>query len=261
MEAIKKLHVNIFPPEKQGSGSFDNGKITEIKPIDFPGGTSESKRIGPLFYWSWATAKGDGVISMHPHKAFEIVSYVLGGTVGHSDSLKNKTRVGPGGAQLIQAGSGIYHQEEMYGDVTDFFQIWFEPDVRETINHDPNYIQIEHEQFPVKEENGVTIKNVIGNNSPLQIVADINAHDILIGESGSYSRKIKSGNGLAFSVINGPGKFNCGEDEWKLMSKDFTILKAEEDMELIFTPEAGSNLRLFAIEMPSAVDYPLYGED
>lgn len=260
METTEKLHIDIYSQKRQGYGSFDNGKIMELKPLDFPGGTSESKRVGPLFYWSWATAKGDGVISMHPHKAFEIVSYVLEGIVGHSDSLDNKTKVGPGGAQLIQAGSGIYHQEEMYGDVTDFFQIWFEPDIRQTIKHDPNYQQIEHEQFPVNVDDGVSIKSVIGYDSPLQIVADIKALDISIEESKVYKRSLKAGYGLAFVTVEGNGKIKSEETEEKIIQKDFAIIKAEEDLELELQPAKGNGLRLFMIEMPTTVDYPLYGE-
>jgi hypothetical protein len=260
MQSSAKIEIDIYPPERQGYGSFDNGKITEVKPIDFPGGTSESKRIGPLFYWSWATAKGDGVISMHPHQAFEIVSYVLEGIVGHSDSLDNKSRVGPGGAQLIQAGSGIYHQEEMYGDVTDFFQIWFEPDIRRTIKNDPNYLQIEHEEFPATDKNGVVIKSVIGYDSPLQIVADVKAQDIIIESGNKYSRKLEAGKALAIAVIAGSGIISTDETEAVLNHKDYSVLKAAEDVQIEFITTGKSSLRLLIIEVPIKVNYPLYGE-
>ena len=260
METTTKIKIDVYDLERQGRGSFDNGKILESKPIDFPGGTSESRRIGPLFYWSWATAKGDGVISMHPHQAFEIVSYVLEGIVGHSDSLKNKTRVGPGGAQLIQAGSGIYHQEEMYGDVTDFFQIWFEPDIRDTIKHKPNYAQIENEEFPVEQRNGVKIKSVIGNDSPLQIVADVIAHDISIEAGKTFKQELKSGKTLAIATVAGNGSIIADESEAVISYKDFSVIKASEDSLIEFKSTEGIDLRIFVIEVPLKVDYPLYGE-
>ena len=55
--------VRVYPPNEQGSGSFDGGKITEIKPIGFPGEGSARTRIGPLFYWAWATANGPATMS------------------------------------------------------------------------------------------------------------------------------------------------------------------------------------------------------
>ncbi len=258
---MENFEIEIYSPEQQGSGSFDNGKIMEIKPIDFPGGTSQAKRIGPLFYWSWATARGDGIIAMHPHKVFEIVSYVLEGVVGHSDSLENKTRVGLGGAQLIQAGSGIYHQEEMYGEVTDFFQIWFEPDIRETIKDEPNYAQIENEEFSVESSNGVTVKSVIGNDSPLQIKSDILANDITIGASSNFKVNLEPNTGLAFVVVEGNGKISTEIGEKELVHKDFIIITASGNSEIVFSPDGdSSNLRIFMIQMPTSVDYPLYGE-
>ena len=56
------MKTTVYTTDRQGTGAFDGGKITEIKPIDFPGGTSEAARIGPLFYWAWASSSGEGVI-------------------------------------------------------------------------------------------------------------------------------------------------------------------------------------------------------
>ena len=50
MQPNEYAKIKIYTPNQQGAGAFDGGKITEIKPIDFPGGTSMAKRIGPLFY-------------------------------------------------------------------------------------------------------------------------------------------------------------------------------------------------------------------
>jgi len=128
------LDIKIYPPEAQGVGQFDGGRITEIKPIGFPHEGPAIENLGPLFYWAWATAKGYGKIALHPHQAFEILSYALEGEIGHYDTLGHRSRVQAGGAQVIQAGSGISHQEETIGDFTDFFQIWFDPDIRKALH-------------------------------------------------------------------------------------------------------------------------------
>ena len=49
------LDFKIYPPEAQGVGQFDGGRITEIKPIGFPQEGPAPKNLGPLFYWAWAT--------------------------------------------------------------------------------------------------------------------------------------------------------------------------------------------------------------
>lgn len=258
MSGIDNSKIKIYSPEKQGYGEFDNAKITEIKPIDFPGGTSEAKRIGPLFYWSWASAKGDGIISMHPHQAFEIISYVLEGEIGHSDSLRNKTRVGAGGAQLIQAGSGIYHQEEMYGQVTEFFQIWFEPNLNETIHNDPKYIQLTHNQFPEIIKNGVTLKNIIGEKSPLKIVADVKMNDVTINEGSEYQINLPSNNVLAAVNVSGKGNIKVGNEVKNIFMKDYFVIKGDGVNEIFIVPEKEEFLRIISIEVPEKVEYKLY---
>ena len=61
MNTRDPLEISIYPVDKQGRGEFDGGRITEIKPIGFPGDGSQAKRIGPLLYWAWASSKLNGV--------------------------------------------------------------------------------------------------------------------------------------------------------------------------------------------------------
>lgn len=206
MQFTSQLEAIHYAPAQQGSGAFDNGKITEIKPIDFPGGTSQAKRIGPLFYWAWASANGDGVIGMHPHRAFEIMSYVLKGEIGHTDSLGNRSRVGEGGAQVMQTGSGVMHQEEMYGERTEFFQIWFEPDLQKSVKKQPTYNEFRHQDFPAIEQNGVTVKTVLGEESLIILDAQVKMEDVIIRPGSRFQRKLPAGQSLAVVTITGTGK-------------------------------------------------------
>ncbi|WP_417602060.1 pirin family protein [Pararhodobacter oceanensis] len=63
----------------------------------------------------------------HPHRGIETITYVLEGTVEHSDSLGNTGRLGPGSVQWMTAGSGILHQEMPQGNARGQmhgFQLW-----------------------------------------------------------------------------------------------------------------------------------------
>ncbi|MEZ5751023.1 MAG: pirin family protein [Paracoccaceae bacterium] len=63
----------------------------------------------------------------HPHRGIETITYVLAGTVEHSDSLGNKGRLGAGAVQWMTAGSGILHQEMPLGNAKGQmhgFQLW-----------------------------------------------------------------------------------------------------------------------------------------
>ncbi|GAB4265718.1 MAG: pirin family protein [Pararhodobacter sp.] len=63
----------------------------------------------------------------HPHRGIETITYVLEGTVEHSDSLGNKGRLGAGSVQWMTAGAGILHQEMPLGNARGQmhgFQLW-----------------------------------------------------------------------------------------------------------------------------------------
>jgi len=62
----------------------------------------------------------------HPHRGIETVTYLLEGSVEHSDSLGNSGVIGPGDIQWMTAGSGIVHQEMPQASPTGVrgFQLW-----------------------------------------------------------------------------------------------------------------------------------------
>ncbi len=259
MNATDTITMTVYPPERQGSGAFDGGRITEIKPIPFPQEGGGSRRLGPLMYWAWATAQGDGVIGMHPHSGFEIMSYVLEGAVGHTDTGGNSSRVGAGGAQVMQTGSGISHQEEMHGERTDFFQIWFEPDMREALLKPPVYADFEAEAFAVRDaEAGVRVKPIIAGGGPVRIAAPVRVEEVILDPGASHSVQVPAHHALASVVISGGGVWS-GEslDEDRVVgSRDFAVGKAAAHVELTFA--AGEQkTRLLQVFTPLQVGYPL----
>jgi redox-sensitive bicupin YhaK (pirin superfamily) len=73
-------------------------------------------------------APGRG-FAMHPHSDFEILSYVVEGTLTHGDSLGNQHSLTRGEVQYMSAGTGVLHSEYNRGDKTlRFLQMWIFPD-------------------------------------------------------------------------------------------------------------------------------------
>ena len=254
------LVINIYPSGAQVVGQFDGGRITEIKPIGFPHEGPTLKNLGPLFYWAWATAKGYGKIALHPHQGFEIISYALEGEIGHYDTLGNRSRVQAGGAQVMQAGSGISHEEETVGEFNDFFQIWFNPDIRKTLYSNPTYNEYKSTDFPVEHQDGVSVKTVIGENSPVDLESQAIMKDISIDEGRKFDYSLSRGKTMATVIISGEGvllDLQTGAKHY-INKQDFVLVHANQPGNLSMQADSGSNLRIAMIEVPSRVDYPLY---
>ncbi len=263
MDPIEKsLHITIYPPEAQGVGEFDGGRITEIKPLGFPGEDPGVPHTGPLFYWARATAKGYGKIGLHPHRAFEIMSYALAGEIGHYDTMGNRSRVKAGGTQVMQTGSGVSHEEETVGEHNELFQIWFEPNLKETVRQTPTYAEFRHEDFPVEVRDGVTLKHIIGNGAPISILAEAAMQDMLIPSGHGYRRELSANRTLALVVINGQGTLSdaASSDKHELAPRYFAVVHAGNTGSIAIQAEQDAPLRLAMIEVPAEVDYSLYRE-
>ena len=263
MDRMKKsLDITIYPPDIQGTGAFDGGRITEIKPLGFPGEGPDVPHTGPLFYWAWATAKGYGKIGLHPHRAFEIMSYALEGEIGHYDTMGNRSRVQAGGAQVMQAGSGVSHEEETVGEHNEFFQIWFEPNLKETVHHTPTYAEFRHEDFPLEVRDGATLKHVIGNGAPVSILAEASMQDILIPSGLGYRHELSANRTLAMVVITGEGTLSVEVDSepHALAPRYFAVVHAVTNGSIAIRADQAGPLRLAVIEVPAEVDYVLYRE-
>ena len=254
------LDFKIYPPEAQGVGQFDGGRITEIKPIGFPHEGPTMENLGPLFYWAWSSAKGYGKIALHPHQGFEIMSYALEGGIGHYDTLGNRSRVQAREAQVIQAGSGISHEEETVGDFNEFFQIWFDPDIQKTLRSEPTYNEYKSVDFPIEWQDGVTLKTLIGKDSPVVLESEAKMKYISIEKDRQFQYTLDHEKTLAVVVISGKGilfDIQTGAKHY-IDRQDFALIHAKQRGDISIQAGPDSLLRVAIIEVPAKVDYPLY---
>ncbi|MFC4075459.1 pirin family protein [Salinithrix halophila] len=264
-ERRNPMHIDIYSLEQQGVGQFDGGNIVEQKPIGFSGEGSVVKRVGPLFYWAWMHAKNGGTIPKHPHQAFEIMTYLVQGKAKHRDSLGTESVVGTGGAQVMQAGSGLYHEEALIGPDMEGFQIWFEPHLNKALRRNPTYKQYEEDEFPVTSDAGYQVKMVIGEGFPVQVETDVKFWDVTVKPGAVYPHLLPAGRSLATLVIRGGGAWKSQEDHqansYRFQPKDFVLLRTESEVAGVFQAEPDHEVRLIMIEVPSQTPYPLYRKE
>ncbi|CAH1208047.1 hypothetical protein PAECIP111893_02828 [Paenibacillus plantiphilus] len=256
------MQTMVYGPTLQATGAFDGGNITEQKPIGFPGEGSVVKRVGPLFYWAWAHSKSDGYIGLHPHQAFEIMTYVVQGKAEHGDTLGTRSTVGPGGVQIMQTGSGVSHEERFIGPDMEAFQIWFEPHMESALKTKPTYNQYEHGEFPTVAGDGYVKKTVIGQDAPVEIVADARMWDVEIQPGREYRHTVPADRTLTALAIRGAGTWTNGSSDASSTTafhhKDFIVAPADAAVETVIHATEQGPLRLILIEVPTKVDYPLY---
>ncbi|WP_106768991.1 pirin family protein [Paenibacillus faecalis] len=248
----------VYPPEKQGRGTLDRGRMTESKPIGLSGEGSAVIRVGPLFYWSWFHSPLEAYIGLHPHQGFEIITYMIQGKVSHADSLGIKSEVEAGGLQLMRTGSGIQHEERFIGPNVEGFQIWFEPLLRDSLKQNPSYRRYHHHDFHMEREEGIVRKTVIGDRSPADLSVDVHMYDVHLKEGKSISYKLKKGRALAALAVRGQGTWGGQSegDELSFHHKDFVLLCSDHDE--LLRLEASDTLRMILIDVPDDPGYPLY---
>lgn len=102
----------------------------------------------------------------HPHRGIETITYVLSGTVDHSDSLGNNGTLGAGDVQWMTAGSGILHQEMPHGNASGQmhgFQLWgnLPSNLKMT---DPNYQDVPSGEIPeIIDDDGTHVRVIVGS--------------------------------------------------------------------------------------------------
>jgi redox-sensitive bicupin YhaK (pirin superfamily) len=84
----------------------------------------------------------------HGHQNMEILTYMLGGTLEHKDSLGSGGLLRPGDVQFMSAGSGVRHSEinPSPEETAYLLQIWLLPNQQ---GLDPLYGQ---KRFPIAEQ-------------------------------------------------------------------------------------------------------------
>ena len=246
------MSVRIIPKEQQGYGAFNGGEIVENKPIGFPQDHSSVRPYSNLFYWAHARAVTDSTIGLHPHQGFEICSFVLKGEIRHYDTkLKEWRPLTAGDVQIIRAGNGISHSEWL-GKDGEIFQIWFDPDLTKTLEQPASSDDYRAEEFPVKTENGVTVKTLAGPGSPFRMeTPGVEVLQIEI-ENGAYTLPADTAKIYSAYVLDGEALFN-GEDA---KQSDFVQITDQSQIEL----QSLTGAKVFIIASPVSPGYRTYGQ-
>ena len=243
------MSIQVIRLENQTFGNFNNGEITENKPIGFPQDGGELKAYSNLFYWARAHTEIGSTIGLHPHRGFEIVSYVIKGSIKHYDTKTDKwLSLDEGSFQVIKSGKGISHSEEICAE-SSIFQIWLDPNLSKSLYKQAKYNDYKSSRLPIESSKQVDIKTVVGLNSPVKLDTEgVGIQVITLKEN--YSLPLDSENIYSIYTILGELSLNG-----KPVSKDdFVIIKDENKL----TIAVDSMSKIFIITSPKIPSYKTY---
>ena len=245
------MAVNIYKKQDQASGNFNYGEILEKKPIGFPQDGGKLKPYSNLFYWAHAwTPNNKSTIGLHPHQGFEICSFILKGNINHFDTKQNKwIPLSKGDVQIIRSGNGISHAEEI-DDNSEIFQIWFDPDLSQSLKKEASYDDYRLSDFKIFREENVTKKIIKGDGSPLQMESEGVSINEYVFSIGLHSLKINNGFIHSIFILEG----NLENNKKNLSKGTFLCIEGEP----VFDFRTKKDLKIFEIISPLKPKYKTY---
>ena len=133
--------------------------------------SSARRSVGPFVFFDHmgpvALAPGQGLdVRPHPHIGLATVTYLFEGEILHRDSLGNVQPIRPGEVNWMTAGRGIVHSERTppelraAGTRLSGLQVWVGLPAADE-ETEPSFAH--HEGLPVIEDNGVTVRLILGD--------------------------------------------------------------------------------------------------
>ena len=143
---------------------------------------------------------------MHPHRDFEILSYVLDGQLEHRDTMGSISVIDAGELQAISAGTRMAHSEQNPSQTAPvyFLQVWIEPNER---GGPPHYSQI---AFSDEQRRGrpCLAASPDGREDSLPIRQDAEMYVSLLEPGKQVEHALAAGRGAWLHVATGAVDLN-----------------------------------------------------
>ncbi len=155
--------------------------------------------LDPFVLFDHATVEPPAGFPAHPHRGFEIVTYMLEGAFAHWDSAGHEEIVTAGGSQRITAGRGIVHSEMPAGPgPARGLQLWINLP-RALKDLPPDYQTVPASAIPEETRDGARIRHVVGGGSPVALHTAVSYRDVRL--AGRFPCRVRGGwSGFAYVV-------------------------------------------------------------
>ncbi len=258
MQTFRFLNSEIEPgfAADQPLQHFAANQFPTIHPIDWlhshfaVGGWSSLQRLSGMLTAHMTRIAPRAGFTWHPHRALEIYTWVLEGTLYHEDSTGGKGLIQAGEFQRMFAGDYIEHQElNLTDDPVRVIQIWFVAD-RQHQGLQPHYQQLAHEALPARSRGDATVYSLIGDNSPMEqhMRGRLTAATLTAGGSSEIEAPNR-GEDLFLYITDGAGQVTHDGQSYRLGQYD--VILARPDMQAaLISAEVGAPLHWLSFYLP-----------
>jgi len=171
--------------------------------------TPEQDHLDPFVLFERFSIAPDQGFGTHPHRGFEIVSYMLEGGMAHADSMGHETVAREGDAMYIRTGSGMQHSElPAENEACSGLQLWVNLP-RQQKDLDPAYDEADSVDLPTEVQDDATVTTVVGEGSPLDPVTDMTYRDVDLDADAGWTWTVPDGWTAYCYVVSGNGALSA----------------------------------------------------
>lgn len=184
-----------------------------------------------------------GTFGDHPHRGFETVTFVLEGSIEHSDNHGGHGVLHPGDAQWMTAGRGVVHAEEAGRDGAHSLQLWLNlPRARKMT--EPRYQDLRGDAMPLRKLDGAELRVFSGKSGEVQGPAinhvPVTMVEMRIDAGAVVHQELAAEDNAFLYVIRGSGRFGAqretaraGQVVWFTPEEGDVVVEADEAMHAI----------------------------
>ena len=165
----------------------------------------------------------------HPHRGFETVTFILAGSLAHSDSGGHESIIEAGGVQWMTAGSGLIHAElspeafKRDGGPMEILQLWVNLPARLKMTQ-PRYIGVQQPEIPAIDlPNGGGTLNLIsgqfgGRSGPIPSLTGVFMSIVRLKAGARAELPAPRGRSVFLYVVDGAGSIGgTAYERWQLV--------------------------------------------
>jgi quercetin 2,3-dioxygenase len=158
--------ATILPRREPPGPTRPDGRTSDL--LVLGGYTSDGQPTGAVYFWALSRFPGDFEVGLHRHDGLEILSVILDGTLSHYDTATCQwADLHPGDAQLMWAGSGVYHNERFLTG-TRGFQVQFDPGPAASVPAEPSYTDYPAASFSAYLLGDALVTDLVGGYGPVE---------------------------------------------------------------------------------------------